>query len=150
MYRTFSRDDGSISVEFALVFIPFLISIMFVLELCREIYFINAMDLVISESGYSTSVNQTITNNAALFNKDVVEKFAKIPFTSDAGNISTSISYCMDLKQLEMNNCTDQNPAGHKLAMYTIQLNYNPMFFKFPIKSFDNHFKKNVFLVQEY
>ncbi|ENA5520849.1 pilus assembly protein [Escherichia albertii] len=46
-----ASSKGITTIEFAGVFIPFIISILFVAEICREIYVISVVDLVISEQG---------------------------------------------------------------------------------------------------
>jgi len=152
-YRTkYNNEEGSVVLEFAYAFIPFIMSIFFVLEICRITYVTSSLDFVISESGYSASVTQQPGNYEKLFATRLKEKLSGIPLLGRGIVLQSSIIYCKDISALAdvLHNCSPQNAAGNQLAIYEVKINYQSIFFDFISPIFNKSLSRKMIFVQEF
>lgn len=148
----FSRNDGALAIEFAFVAIPFIISILFIMELCRVVYVMSSVDLILSEAG-SASVTLTSTSEAdEYFDKLINEMANNWPFLLHSKNVKvqTSIQYCNSITQLVSNQCSSSNSSDALLGIYEITIPYKPVFFAFPYSLLQNEMVRSVVFVQEH
>ncbi|EMF0717563.1 pilus assembly protein [Citrobacter freundii] len=155
--RLFSQEDGAATVEFAFVAIPFIITLLFIMELCRIIYIMSSVDLILSETGSETAISMNVADNEKYFN-DAVNKMAKGWILLLSGNnvkIQTNIEYCMSIGHFIDDKCLPVSPgydasATAELAIYSITVPYEPLFFVFPGTFAQNVMTRKIILVQEH
>lgn len=155
--RLFTREDGAAAMEFAFVAIPFLISVLFIMELCRIIYVMSSVDLILSDTSSATAISTTSTNNDADFNRAVNDK-AKgwiLLLVGDNVQIETSVTYCQSIQDIVDRKCspaarTPDAATTATLALYRITVPYKPLFFVFPGAFVQNTMTREVVLVQEH
>lgn len=147
------RENGVASVEFAMVFIPFIISILFIAELCRVAYISSTLDLLLAESGHVASVSSSASNYQQYFLREMNEKIRQKPLFSRGANIHLSIMYCADIEALtstDFSRCISEPPDNMPLAVYKISVDYRPLFFIFPRASIAHELSRRIVLIQEF
>lgn len=148
----FFKNDGAVAIEFGFVLIPFIISILFIMELCRVVYVMSSVDLIISEAG-SASVTLTNTSKADEYFDNLINKMASNwPFLLHNKNVKvkTSIQYCNSIAQLANNQCASSFSTDALLGVYQITVPYEPVFFPFPDSLIQNEMVRKVVFVQEH
>lgn len=150
--KRIGRNEGSVAVEFALVFTPFIISIFFILELCRMSFVISAMDLALSESGYTASVTRAPDKYLEIFTQKLDAKLANVPLIGAGYQLHTSVTFCDNISQLISTQqvCSTQISNGKQLAIYELELDYHPMFLTFATSMFEKYLTRNLIFVQEF
>lgn len=148
----FLRNDGAVAVEFAFVVIPFIISILFIMELCRVVYVMSSIDLILSEAG---TASVTLTNSSkanTYFDKMINEMASNWPFLLYGKDIKvqTSIQYCDSITQLANNQCSSSSASDALLGVYKISVPYEPVFFAFPTSFVQGEMVRSVVFVQEH
>lgn len=147
----FLRNDGAVAVEFAFVVIPFIISILFIMELCRVVYVMSSIDLILSEAG-TASVTLTDSSEAnAYFDNMINEMASNWPFLlySKDVKVQTNIQYCDSIAQVTNNQCSS-SASKALLGIYQITVPYEPVFFAFPDSFIQNEMIRKVIFVQEH
>lgn len=152
----FFRQNGSATMEFAFVVIPFIISVLFIMELCRIVYIMSSVDLILSDTSSTTAISTTSTNNDADFDR-AVNDMAKswVLLGGKDLKIETNVEYCQSVQQLVDNKCelvakTPDAATTATLAVYKITVPYKPVFFVFPGAFMQNTMTRQVVLVQEH
>jgi len=153
MRRLLLRNEGFIAIEFALVIIPFIISILFIMEICRVIYIMSSIDIILSEtSGAVATSTSTVLDNSN-FQKRVAEVSNgwALLLTGKNVKINTNIQYCQTIRNLANNQCTPTaaSPTA-ALAIYEITVPYEPVFFIFPSSFVQKQMFRRVVLIQEH
>lgn len=153
----FSKEDGAATVEFAFVAIPFIISLLFIMELCRIIYIMSSVDLILSEASTETAISTKVSDKDSHFEKmvnDIAKGWALL-LVGDNVKITTKIEYCMSIDQLIDDKCLpvsqkyDASATG-ELAIYSVTVPYRPLFFMFPGAFVQNSMMRKIVLVQEH
>lgn len=155
--RLFFKEDGAAAIEFAFVVIPFLISILFIMELCRVIYVMSSVDLILSESSSATVTLKNSTDSEKYF-ESVVNEMSKgwaLLLTGENLKIKTKIVYCQTIAQLASNQCSSNtaSPTASStatLGVYTLTVPYEPLFFVFPSSLIQKTMVRKIVLVQEH
>lgn len=150
--KFFSRNDGAVVIEFAFVVIPFIISILFIMELCRVVYVMSSVDLILSEAG-KASVTLTSTSKADEYFDNLINKMASnwpfLLYSKDV-KVQTSIQYCNSIAQLTSNKCSSSYSSDALLGVYQITVPYKPVFFAFPNSLLQDDMVRRVVFVQEH
>lgn len=60
--RLFAEEDGAAAIEFAFVIVPFIVSIVFIMELCRVIFIMASLDALLANSGNASANIQDPSN----------------------------------------------------------------------------------------
>lgn len=150
--KLFSRNDGAVAIEFAFVVIPFVISILFIMELCRVVYVMSSVDLILSEAG-NASVTLSSASKADEYFDDMINKMAQnwpfLLYSKDI-KIQTSIQYCNSITELASSKCSSSYSSDALLSIYQITVPYKPVFFAFPNSLLQNDMVRRVVFVQEH
>lgn len=151
-YRGVCSSYGAASIEFSLVLVPFLASLLFIMELCRIMYLTSAIDLVLAESARYTSLEPSTTDYTQNFNKMLNDNIVLWPLLASGQSVDVSVYHCEKVTDLRsiMSSCTVDDTAGKKiLAMYSITYHYKPLFFIFSAGYFDSLLSRKVIYIQE-
>lgn len=148
----YRSSSGSATLEFSLIFIPFIMAFLFLAELCRVVYISSALDLVLAESSYRTSLRDPDSDYHAYFTKALNERLAIWPLFTRKNTMSVSVQYCDDITALieKSNHCSSTHAVGKQLALYHVSIDYQPLFFLFPTVMVGQRLKRTVAYVQEF
>ncbi|RKS87728.1 tight adherence protein E [Orbus hercynius] len=119
----YANRSGVTSIEFAIVIVPFLLVLLFLIELCRFIALSAVFDLSVAEAGRLVS-RQRLNNETylSLFNKKIHDSnstFMWLFFDEVTKNdINIHITYCENLSDISANLCN--NDSSKKIAIYNI------------------------------
>lgn len=149
LYRSSS---GNAALEFSLLFIPFVMAFLFLAELCRVIYISSALDLILAESSYSTSLRQPGSDYSAYFKKAFNERLAVWPLLTKNIVMHVSTQYCYGITALIKNgkHCSSTHSVGMPLALYHVNVGYQPLFFQFPTLMVEQRWRRKIVFVQEF
>lgn len=148
----FRNNDGSATIEFSLVLIPFLSSLLFIMELCRVMYLSAAIDLVVAESGRYVSLEPSVTDYTGRFNRMLNDNIVLWPLLSSGQPVYVSVYHCEKVLDLidKGGRCSSDDTSSKKvLAVYSIAYKYKPLFFIFSKGHFDSLLSRDVIFVQE-
>ncbi|MGL9720945.1 TadE/TadG family type IV pilus assembly protein [Symbiopectobacterium sp.] len=148
----YRSSTGSAALEFSLIFIPFIMAFLFLAELCRVVYISSALDLILAESSYRTSLRQPDSDYHAYFTKALNKRLGVWPLFTKENKISVSAQYCDDIAALIENgkHCSSTHAVGKPLALYHVNIHYQPLFFLFPTVMVEQRWKRKVAFVQEF
>jgi tight adherence protein E len=153
----FSREHkGVAAVEFALVIFPFLLLVLFTMELCRVIFLYAAIDLSISEasqrSSYSGNLNAGGAGRdyASLFRAAFQANTQKMPLLFKDEDVGISVKYCDNIDDVISDSCSSLSADVKPLAIYSVVYHYKPLFFIFSGDIMKNSLARNIVYVQEY
>ncbi|EKA2346743.1 pilus assembly protein [Salmonella enterica subsp. enterica serovar Newport] len=150
--RMIFSNNGTASIEFSLVLIPFLASVLFILELCRIMYLTAAIDLVLAESAHYTSLEPSVTDYELSFNKMLNDNIVLWPLLASGQSVDATVLHCDKISDLvnTASSCTIDDTAGSKiLALYSLKYHYKPLFFIFSDGHFDSLFTRKIIYIQE-
>ncbi|GKX51702.1 TadE/TadG family type IV pilus assembly protein [Budvicia aquatica] len=144
------KEDGAIAIELSLVLIPFLVSIFFIIELCRVMYLSSALDLVLAESGRYISLKDGVSEYSAEFERALDENVKFWPLLYTGNKITVTVKQCKDISEIINFTCITGGASTDKsLAIYSFKYNYEPVFFFFGSSFFTSVFERNIVYVQE-
>ncbi|MDF7680869.1 pilus assembly protein [Enterobacteriaceae bacterium ESL0689] len=148
----FYIERGTAAVEFSLVLIPFLLSIFFIIELCRIVFISSAVDLIIAESGNVAAVTTVPDRYQTYFNSEIDKRMKSWPLISRDTHVKVSLQWCNDIDAVINDSCSQSSVAGNSepLAFYNMEAEYKPLFFFFPQQSIDKMLNRRILLVQEH
>ena len=146
------REKGSVAIEFSMVFIPFIISILFIAELCRVAYLSSTLDLILSESGKIASMSTAPENYQKHFTKEVNSRIKQWPLLSRDVDVDLSILYCDSLETMirKISHCSSNITFDKPLALYRLSIDYQPLFFIFPREITVRELSRKIVFVQEF
>lgn len=145
-------NSGAASIEFSVVLIPFLASLLFIMELCRIMYLTAAVDLVLAESARYISLEPSATDYSQSFNRVLNDNIALWPLLASGQPVNVSVSHCANLADLRdmVSRCTMDDADGNRaLAVYSLTYHYKPLFFIFSAGKFDSLLSRKVVFIQE-
>lgn len=150
--KLLSRNEGAVAIEFAFVVIPFLISILFIMELCRVVYIMSSIDLILSEASSATATRKSIVDNNDYFENTANKMSSGWALLLAGGNVkvNTNIEYCATLGELTNRRCSVTGSNTSPLAIYEVIVPYSPIFFIFPSSIVQKQMTRRIVLVQEH
>lgn len=142
---------GGVTIEYAIVIIPFIITVLFIMELCRVTYIMSSIDLILAEgSGAAASLSDT-SSGGDYFKRMIKKQAEQSPLLlSDDIDVITDVSYCQNISQLLDDRCTPTGAESAPLSIYKISVPYKPLFFIFPISFLKDKMSRKVIMVQEH
>ncbi|MBA7848241.1 pilus assembly protein [Klebsiella sp. RHBSTW-00465] len=141
---------GSIAIEYAFVVIPFIISILFIMEICRVTYIMSSVDLILSESSSATSTLSKSSDSSAYFRRMAKKMSQGSPLLLFGDmEIKKEVTYCANFEELTTGTCTSNSLGSNPLGIYKIEVPYKPLFFIFPASYFQNKMVRKIILIQE-
>ncbi|VUS64796.1 TadE/TadG family type IV pilus assembly protein [Klebsiella spallanzanii] len=148
--RFYKNSNGAIAIEYAFVVIPFIMSILFVMEICRVTYIMSSVDLILAESSSATSTLNKSADNSTYFKKMADKMSQESPLLIFRNmQITTDVTYCASFEQLTTGACVDKNIGSNPLGIYKIEVPYKPLFFIFPASFFKDKMVRKIILIQE-
>lgn len=150
--KLLSRSEGAVAIEFAFVVIPFIISILFILELCRVVYIMSSIDLILSEASSATATRRSIVDNNDYFEKMVnnMSNGWALLLVGKNVKVNTNIEYCATMNDLTSRHCSTVGLNTSPLAIYEVNIPYSPIFFVFPSSLVQKQMTRRIVLVQEH
>lgn len=149
MLRFMHGDSATAAIEFSLILIPFMTSIMFIAEICRVIYISSSVDLILSESAWKTSILQKPENYEWYFNQELNARIAQWPLLPREVKATVRIKYCDSTNQIITGSCVNNDGTSKPLAIYNVKIGYTPLFFILPASMPFGEMKRSTLLVQE-
>ena len=148
----FNSNSGSTTIELSLVFIPFIMAMLFLAELCRVVYISSALDLILAESGYRTSLRSSESDYKAFFAKELNNRLNTWTLFSKKIKLNFSVLYCDSVGMLadHKSHCSSTNSVNKPLALYSVSVDYQPLFFIPPHSIINSQLNKKTVFVQEY
>lgn len=145
-------ERGVAAIEFSLVFIPFMLSVLFIIEICRMVFVSSAVDMIIAESGNIAAVTTKPGEYESYFNSEMNKRMKDWPLISNDVIVKVSLASCKDIDAVIAHNCsTSGTPSGSDgLAFYSMQADYKPLFYFFPTSSAAKILSRRILLVQEH
>lgn len=119
---------GLATLEFAILFLPFFLLIMSILETMILVYQISMIDYITTSAGqYASSSNPTDGYEKKF--QEYIDKHKKnlLLFTDVKSSLKPSLKFCRSIAELENNNCTG-NDMENKLIIYTLSYKIKPLF----------------------
>ncbi|EIY2675374.1 hypothetical protein MMK78_006275 [Raoultella planticola] len=148
--RYLCDEHGVAAMEFSMVFIPFIISILFIAEMCRVVFISSALDLIIAESGHIAAITRVPENYQHYFNDEINKRMADWPLISRDVHVELSVAWCDSISAVLNHACTTTDARNKPLAFYSVTTDYQPLFFFFPSQSVIRELSRKILLVQEF
>jgi tight adherence protein E len=147
-----TNEKGNVSVEFAIVFVPFIVTVLFIMEICRVVYLSSCLDLVLAESGYIASITSIPEKHGDYFTTEINKRLAAWPLFSRNEAVELSITYCGSISAMtnNMTGCSETIATGNPLAMYKVLIKYRPLFFILPKNDSEYAMSRRIVFVQEF
>lgn len=133
-----------------MVFIPFIMSILFIAEMSRVVFISSALDLIIAESGHIASITRVPENYQRYFNEEINRRMTTWPLISRDVHVVVSVTWCDNIASVINRSCSSGNPLNKPLAIYRVATDYQPLFFIFPIQNIVRELSRKVLFVQEF
>lgn len=152
LYCHVVTERGVAAIEFALVFAPFMMSVLFIIEICRMVFVSSAVDMIIAESGNIAAVTTTPDKYYKYFNDEMNKRMQDWPLISNDVIVKVSLASCKDIDAVIDNKCSTSGTPGSSdgLAFYSMQADYKPLFYFFPTSSAEKILSRRILLVQEH
>lgn len=150
--RFINNQRGSALVEVSFVIFPFIMTVLFIAEICRITFISASLDLALAESGRMSSVSYSSENYKSNFEKSLKDKLTSWPLFSRDVKIEQSIKSCSDIDMLIASpaRCSSEQHKNNPLALYSVKIEYKPVFFIFPSNFVNNELQRSVVLIQEF
>lgn len=143
-------EQGVAAIEFSMVFIPFIISILFIAEMCRVVFISSALDLILAESGHIAAITRKPENYQYYFNNEINKRMSKWPLISHEVHVAISVTWCDNITAVINHACTTTDARNKPLAFYNVTTDYKPLFFFFPSRIIMGELSRKILLVQEF
>lgn len=119
---------GLATLEFAILFLPFFLLVMSILETMILVYQISIIDYITTSAGQYASSSTPIDGYEKKF-QEYIDKHKKnlLLFTDVKTSLKPSLKFCRSIAELENNNCTG-NDMENKLIIYTLNYKIKPLF----------------------
>ncbi|WP_158784045.1 TadE/TadG family type IV pilus assembly protein [Pantoea sp. BAV 3049] len=125
-----SDEDGSLVIEFSLVFPVFVFLVFFVFEICRYLFISAAIDATLSSAARtSSSQASTVVDYNLIFRDTIRNESALWAGLIDASQLTTHVSFCSSVTQAIADSCSETASSGKVLAYYQVKYNYRPYLF---------------------
>lgn len=119
---------GLATLEFAILFLPFFLLIMSILETMILVYQIAIIDYITTSAGQYASSSNPVDGYEKKF-QQYIDKHKKnlLLFTDTKSSLKPSLKFCRSIAELENDNCTG-NDTENKLIIYTLNYKIKPLF----------------------
>ena len=148
-WRFFRSNTGSVTVEFTIVFVLFIFTLLFSAEISRLLYISASLDLAVSEAAKSAK-NKEINNESyqSIFNSKLIEQQGIFGKFISPNNTVATVEFANSIADITSNKMSAQH-SNQKLARYTVRYKYKPMFFSIPSIWADSLLSREVIFAQE-
>ncbi|CRX70746.1 TadE/TadG family type IV pilus assembly protein [Yersinia enterocolitica] len=146
----FRSNNGSIAIEFLIVFTLFIFILLSSAEITRLLYISSNLDLAFSKA-VKTAKNRNITDNrdynTILRQRLIAQTGVFGAFIADS-NIVTDVAFSNSINDIINNVQQDNNNLA--LAKYTVSYTYKAIFFPIPTIFANTLLRREVIFVQEH
>ncbi|WP_145515997.1 TadE/TadG family type IV pilus assembly protein [Yersinia aleksiciae] len=146
----FRSNKGSVAIEFSIVFVLFVLTLLFSSEVSRLFYISASLDLAVSEAAKSAK-NKEKSDNATYQSKFFEKLNAQQGMLGkfiNQNNVTVNVSFSNNISDIIADNMSTRY-ANQKLARYTVRYTYSPVFFRIPSIWTANLLSREVIFVQE-
>ncbi|CNH46316.1 TadE/TadG family type IV pilus assembly protein [Yersinia pekkanenii] len=156
--RFFHSNEGSIAVEFSIVIVLFIFTLLSCAEIARLLYISASLDLAVSETAKSTKnkeIDYNITYQETFHQKLMRQQGVLGSFITANNAIIVNVYFSNSISDMSnnlsslTNNNRNERYRGEKLARYTVSYFYRPIFFPFPSSWTNILLKREVIFAQE-
>ncbi|MFW5389548.1 TadE/TadG family type IV pilus assembly protein [Yersinia sp. 2542 StPb PI] len=139
-------NEGSVTIEFTVVFVLFLLTLLSCAEISRLLYISASLDLAVSEAVKSTK-NREDSNSAILRQSLTAQNGILGAFITNNNAINTTVEFSNNISDLinQIYSGSETSP----LAKYTVTYIYHPLFFPIPSHWANIQLSREVIFVQE-
>ncbi|WP_169748773.1 TadE/TadG family type IV pilus assembly protein [Tatumella morbirosei] len=157
--RLGNREHGSITLEFAFIFIIFVFFVFLIFEVCRYMYISASVDLTLAEAARITSRSEEIVDYPDLFARTVDEQSDLLSMFIDPDDFTLKITYCSSVSAAMTGNCSSGSGSKYPLAIYSASYRYQPLLFSYDdddssisqlLTSLNKPISRRLVYVQEY
>ncbi|EPS8492741.1 TadE/TadG family type IV pilus assembly protein [Yersinia enterocolitica] len=146
----FRSNKGSVAIEFSIVSILFLLTLLSSAEIARLLYISSNLDLAFSEA-VKTAKNRNITDNRdynTILRQNLITQTGVFgAFIADS-NIVTDVTFSNSINDIINNAQQDDNNLV--LAKYTVSYTYRAVFFPLSTIFSNTLLRREVIFVQEH
>ncbi|MDN0108350.1 TadE/TadG family type IV pilus assembly protein [Yersinia rochesterensis] len=124
------ENKGSITIEFSIVFILFLLMLLFSAEIARLLYISANLDLAVSEAAKSAKNKERhddISYTSMLRQKLVSHQGVLGSFITEDNALNANVVFSENISDMINHNTSDNNKLP--LAKYSVSYLYHPVFF---------------------
>ncbi|CNE66050.1 TadE/TadG family type IV pilus assembly protein [Yersinia mollaretii] len=147
----FHSNTGSMTIEFSIVIVMFIFSLLFCSEIARLFYISASLDLAVSEAAKSAKNKEQSDSKdyQILFREKLIIQQGVLGTFITANNaVITNVKFSNTISDIISNNMKSTN-GNEKLASYTVRYTYKPIFFPIPSLWANNLLSREVIFVQE-
>ncbi|MFA3781149.1 TadE/TadG family type IV pilus assembly protein [Yersinia sp. 1652 StPb PI] len=139
-------NEGSVTIEFTVVFVLFLLTLLSCAEISRLLYISASLDLAVSEAVKSTK-NREDSNSAILRQSLNAQNGILGAFITNNNAINTTVEFSNNISDLinQIYSGSETSP----LAKYTVTYIYHPLFFPISSHWANIQLSREVIFVQE-
>lgn len=128
--KFYKRNNGSISIEFAIICPCLILMFAFVLELSRIMLIGSALDLEVAEISRKTAITENVSK-ANDYRQVFIEQLKKdIPWwdvLASADQFQVEVTHCNYIDEVIQDQCVASGIVG-KILLFKINYNYSTMF----------------------
>ncbi|WP_409994328.1 TadE/TadG family type IV pilus assembly protein [Yersinia sp. KBS0713] len=147
----FQSNSGSVAIEFSILFILLIFTLLFSAEISRLLYISASLDLAVSEAAKSAKnkkENDSATYQSVFLNRLMAQQGVLGAFITNNNAVTASVEFSDNISDIIANKMskvyTDQ-----KLARYSVSYTYSPLFFPIPSVWSNILLSREVIFVQE-
>lgn len=124
----FKEQRGVATLEFALLFFPFFLFLMTLIETMIIVYQLSAIDFITTNGGKYASTFSPSEGYEKKFQEYINSRRSKLlPFVYSNNALKTHLKFCRSLVELENDQCSG-NDNENKLIVYSIEYKLKPIF----------------------
>lgn len=144
-------NKGSVAIEFSIVFVLFVLTLLFSSEAARLFYISASLDLAVSEAAKSAKNKENgdnATYQSKFFEKLNAQQGMLGKFINQNNHVTVNVSFSNNISDIIADNMSTRY-ADQKLARYTVSYTYSPIFFPIPSLWANTLLSREVIFVQE-
>lgn len=142
----FRSNEGMVTIEFTIVFVLFLLTLLSCAEIGRLLYISASLDLAVSEAVKSTKNREN--NNSAVLRQNLNSQNGILgTFITNDNAINTTVEFSNSISNLI--NQTYSGAQRSPLAKYSVTYTYQPLFFPISSHWANIQLSREVIFVQE-
>lgn len=131
----FHSNTGSMTIEFSIVIVMFIFSLLFCSEIARLFYISASLDLAVSEAAKSAkNKEQSDSKDYQTLSREklIIQQGVLGTFITANNAVITNVKFSNTISDIISNNMKSTN-GNEKLASYTVRYTYKPIFSPSPL-----------------
>lgn len=128
----FRSNTGSVTVEFSIVLVLFVFTLLFSAEISRLLYISASLDLAVSEAAKSAK-NKENNNGTYLseFDNNLIKQQSVFGKIVNLNNFVATVEFANSIDDIILKK-TSSDYSNQKLALYSVRYTYTPLLFPIP------------------